>query len=469
MVKQSYNEFKVMQRNKLLKLIGFFIVFLFTAQAGFAANVTLQAAQIFQTGLKTHLVFNFNKKVRFVLFTLNNPDRVVIDFHDASVKTNLRQLSLRNTPIKDIREAPFNPTTWRVVLDMKTRVKISKATLKSGRLLEIDLVQAQKTKIASNKPSHTKTTIVSNTAPAQIITANKVLKANLGRNIIVVVDPGHGGKDPGATGPMGIHEKNVVLAMGKDIRRDVDAIPGMTAKMTRYGDYFITLRDRLNIARRDHADFFVAIHADAFIERDAVGASVFALSQRGATSEAARWLAQKENYSELGGVDLADKSRVLRSVLIDLSQTATITQSLDVGKMVAHSIAKITPMHSQQVEQARFVVLKSPDIPSLLVETGFITNPKEEKLLSSPWYQQKIAAAITAGVKAYFWKFPPPDTLFALEKDAKKYVVKPGNTLASIANHYQVTKTVLIRMNNLKGHAVHSGQVLLVPELTPGQ
>lgn len=459
-----------MRLNNFFKLLSIFILLLLTATMAFAADVEMMGARLTQTGNDTHIVFELNQPTQYTVFTLPNPNRLVLDLANATLKTNLKLLPLQNTQINDVREAQFNPTTLRIVFDLKAPLKVTTSFLNPSNGYSYRVVVDLSGAAAPTMPtSHTNVNTVTTTssiAPEQAITANNVLSSNLGRNIIVVIDPGHGGKDPGATGPLGVHEKNVVLTIAKDIEDDINAIPGMTTKMTRYGDYFITLRDRLDIAHQDHADFFVAIHADAFIDRDATGASVFALSQRGATSEAARWLAEKENYSELGGVDLANKSEELRSVLIDLSQTAIITQSLDIGQMVVNSIAKITPMHSRHVEQARFVVLKSPDIPSLLVETGFISNPQEEQLLSNTWYQQKIAAAITAGVRAYFWQFPPPDSLFALEKNAKKYVVEPGNTMATVAARYQVTSAVLMRMNNLTSPIVHPGQVLMVPQLS---
>lgn len=228
--------------------------------------------------------------------------------------------------------------------------------------------------------------------------------------IIVVIDPGHGGKDPGASGPRNTKEKNVVLDISREIQRDINQQPGFKALLTRSGDYYITLRQRLQIARKDKGDLFVAIHADAYMNNDATGASVFALSQSGATSEAAHWLANNENYSELGGVqDFGDKSYLVRSVLLDLSQTVTISQSLQVGYVLLSALKHVTTLHHNIVEQARFMVLKSPDIPSLLVETGFITNPREEDRLNSPGYQQKLASALAAGIIAYFREHPPQD------------------------------------------------------------
>lgn len=226
--------------------------------------------------------------------------------------------------------------------------------------------------------------------------------------IIVVIDPGHGGKDPGATGPKGHHEKMVVLAIAKQLQKQINSYPGFKAVLTRGDDRYLTLRYRLALAREYHGDMFVAIHADAFINATARGASVFALSQRGATSEAARWLAQRENQSELmGGVDLADKDQTLRSVLIDLSQTATISASLNMGSGIISHLRQIMPMHAYHVEQAAFVVLKSPDIPSLLVETGFISNPTEEQQLIMRSHQQKVAQAIAKGIVNYFRTHPP--------------------------------------------------------------
>jgi N-acetylmuramoyl-L-alanine amidase len=226
--------------------------------------------------------------------------------------------------------------------------------------------------------------------------------------IIVVIDPGHGGKDPGATGPRGTHEKKVVLAIAKRLQTAINSNRGFKAVLTRGDDRYLTLRYRLALAREYHGDMFVAIHADAFINATAHGASVFALSPRGATSEAARWLAQRENQSELmGGVDLADKDRTLRSVLIDLSQTATISASLKMGSGIITRLRTVVPMHANHVEQAAFVVLKSPDIPSLLIETGFISNPTEEQQLVMRSHQKKLAQAITKGIVHYFKTHAP--------------------------------------------------------------
>ena len=237
--------------------------------------------------------------------------------------------------------------------------------------------------------------------------------------IIVVIDPGHGGKDPGATGPAGNHEKKVVLSIAKDLQSAINSYPGFKAVLTRGDDRYLSLRYRLSLAREYHGDMFVAIHADAYINASASGASVFALSSRGATSEAARWLAQRENQSELmGGVDLADKDPTLRSVLIDLSQTATISASLQMGSGIISNLRQVVPMHVGHVEQAAFVVLKSPDIPSLLIETGFISNPSEEQQLIMRSHQKQLSDAIAKGIVQYFTMSPPEGSWLATQKNS---------------------------------------------------
>jgi N-acetylmuramoyl-L-alanine amidase len=232
------------------------------------------------------------------------------------------------------------------------------------------------------------------------------------RRIVIVIDPGHGGKDPGAAGPHGTVEKNVVLQIAKELQRLLNEQSGFSAVLTRNTDHYISLRKRLAIARKNHADMFIAIHADAYHHEHATGASIYALSQRGATSEAARWLAEKENESELGGLgsELADKDAILRSVLIDLSQTHTIESSLQIGDTVLQELGKFARLHHPKVEQAAFVVLKSPDIPSILVETGFLSNPSEENKLVKVAYQHQTAYAIKEGIRRYFELNPPGGT-----------------------------------------------------------
>lgn len=245
---------------------------------------------------------------------------------------------------------------------------------------------------------------------------NKKLILQPRKTLVVVIDAGHGGKDPGTIGSSQIQEKDITLAIAKNLQELVNKQPGMRAVMTRNDDFYVGLRERLAIARQKKGDIFIAIHADAYRNPEADGASVFALSLHGASSEAARWLAQKENYSEIGKINLNginDHDSLLRSVLIDLSQTATISASLHLGESIIKQLAKITELHRGFVEQAPFMVLKSPDIPSVLVETGFLSNPKEASRLSDSGYQQKIAEALLMGIKLYFQANTPQATALA--------------------------------------------------------
>lgn len=228
------------------------------------------------------------------------------------------------------------------------------------------------------------------------------------QTFIVVIDAGHGGKDPGALGKKGGREKDIVLRIARILTKKMNELPFIHAVMTRSDDYFVPLRKRLAIARLAKADLFVAIHADAYFDHEATGASVYALSEHGATSEAARWLAQRDNYSELDGValgSLSDRDPILRSVLVDLAQTTTIKDSIRLGNHVLYALEQISPLHHTYVERAPFVVLKSPDIPSVLLETGFITNPGEEKRLTNPAYQEKLANALRKGIQQYVQRY----------------------------------------------------------------
>jgi N-acetylmuramoyl-L-alanine amidase len=322
------------------------------------------------------------------IFRLNQPYRIVIDLPNTQLGPGLNFRSHGA-----IRLAQFSPTVVRVVLESETLPNYHLDThwQADGYHLGFKISQAT----ASQRP-------ISYATPRPSRPGY--------RKVVVVIDPGHGGKDPGAMGYHRTREKQVVLAIAKRLQQKINRQPGMMAVLTRDGDYFIDLRRRLDISRRYHPDLFVAIHADAFTNTASHGASVFALSQRGATSEAARWLAEKENYSELAGVNLRnldDKNGMIRSVLIDLSQTATIQASIKIGTRVLGHLGHITSLHNRSVEQARFVVLKSPDTPSILVETGFISNPNEERNLASSAYQEQLSQAIFSGIYQYFKEYPP--------------------------------------------------------------
>lgn len=396
------------------------------------------------------VVFKFDAAFDYKVIQLHSPRREVIDIAHTQIKSPQLFRKVDAPAFKTLRYALKPSGTLRLVFDLDQSVKTEIKRLKSHQL-EITFSSS------TFKPKEKNVDLLSNAL-------HKFIKP---KDMIIVLDPGHGGKDPGATGRRGTHEKEVVLAIAKRLKQVIDKQPGMKAILTRKGDYYIGLRQRLELARKYDADLFISIHADAFKNPRSKGASVFALSQRGATSEAARWLAEKENYSELGGVnlsDLDDSSGIIRSVLIDLSQTATISASLKLGKRILNNLDDFTVLHNERVEQARFVVLKSPDIPSILVETGFISNPREESHLKSSFYQEKLAKALTAGLISYFNHYPPRNSWFALHKN--RYQVKRGDTLSEIAKRYDVSVDSLIQYNRLPSSMLKIGQSLFIPKTT---
>ncbi len=437
----------------------------------------LMAAKLLSINIKEEaghpsVMFNLDSAVAHKVFTLTNPNRVVIDFENTELAVALNRVNLGSKLIKFIRSGHPNPNTLRVVFEVNQMVQTKTNPLDAkkaahGFSLDLSANQALATKL-DKIPSKNIAAIV----PTKTIEATKPVviqrPPNRGlRDVIIVLDAGHGGKDPGARGPGNSSEKNVTLAIALKLKQIIDRQPGMKAVLTRTGDYYIELRERLKIARKYNADVFVSIHADAFINPQSRGASVFALSQSGATSEAARWLAEKENYSELGGVNLSgldDQSGLVRTVLIDLSQTATIGSSLHMGERVLRNMQAMTVLHNHKVEQARFMVLKSPDIPSILVETGFISNPREEKNLTSPGYQTQLTQAIFQGLKNYFWDYPPHGTrVEALATNSNFHLVRKGESLPAIAAKYHLSMASLQVVNRLPGTTIRPGQRLIIP------
>ncbi len=366
-------------------------------------SAALESISVKNDSKVKNILFTLSGNYQYRAYSLHNPERLVLDIDNSKLSANLKHFTLEDEVIKGIRYGYPVANTLRVVFDLKSPVRFSSARTKTNNGESI-LITVQRN---HNLP---KPTVEKITKP---IVANHKGPRPL-RDVVVIIDPGHGGKDPGAIGVNRSYEKHIVLAIAKNLKGLIDKQQGMRAVLTRNGDYYVGLRERMNIARKNNGDIFVAIHADAFGNHASHGASVFALSQRGATSEAARWLAEKENYSELGGVDLSsldDKNGEIRTVLLDLSQTATISASLNMGKNVLNNLDDITVLHSKKVEQARFMVLKSPDIPSVLIETGFISNPEEARNLTSSRYQSRLSQAIFSGIKSYFWNFPPYGSL----------------------------------------------------------
>jgi len=290
-----------------------------------------------------------------------------------------------------------------------------------------------------------------------------------GRDIVIAIDAGHGGHDPGAVGKARTREKDVALEISRKLASRIDAEPGMKAVLVRTGDYYIDLRERMAIARRHRADLFISVHADAVDDRRARGSSVYALSMKGASDEAARKLAERENASvTIGGVSLDDKDDVLASVLLDLSQNAALSASVDVGDKVIAELATIGKVHRRTVQYAGFLVLKSPDMPSILVETAFISNPDEERKLRTASHQGRLADAILTGVRTYFYSNPPPDTRIAMDLKRQpvrqvRHVISRGDTLSEIAERYNVSLSAIRAENRLRDDNIRIGQTLLIP------
>lgn len=371
------------------------------------------------------------------VFTMQSPDRVVIDIDDARLRTSLRDMDLAGSPVRSLRTGIRNGTGLRIVADLARGVGargILNAPVAGGpSRLVVDLPSGSgpgsAPKAAENPVRPSAESVLPRPVPARLSTTGQRPPASAGkpgrtpapkplRDIVVAIDAGHGGEDPGATGPGNVHEKQVVLAIARAFAARVNQEPGYRAILVRKGDYFIPLTQRPAIARRAGADVMVSVHADAFDQEAAYGASVYALSQRGATSETAKYLADRENRSDLigGSVALNDKDPMLAGVILDLSMTATLNHSLQLGDQVLRSVSAICPLHNRRVEQAGFVVLKSPDMPSILVETGFISNPDEARKLRDPAHQNLLAGAIFAGVKRHFEHHPPDGTRIAWEQ-----------------------------------------------------
>ncbi|WP_040260040.1 N-acetylmuramoyl-L-alanine amidase [Pseudomonas massiliensis] len=440
------------------------------------AVTQVKSMRLWRAPDNTRLVFDLSGPVEHSVFTLTAPDRLVIDINGAALDAPLK-VSTANTPITSVRTAQRTPTDLRVVVDLKKPLTPKSFTLapnqQYGNRLVVDLYDQP----SDAEPPAPPPTIA--TTPALPVTpAKPEIKLapvpNGKRDIIIAIDAGHGGEDPGASGSKGEHEKDVVLQIAKELQRQINQEKGFRAELTRTGDYFIPLRQRTEIARKKGADLFISIHADAAPSTAAYGASVFALSERGATSETARWLADSENRSDLiggaGNVSLDDKDRMLAGVLLDLSMTASLSSSLNVGQKVLSNIGRVTTLHKSRVEQAAFMVLKSPDIPSILVETGFISNAGESSKLRSTSHQQALARSIRAGVRQFFEQNPPPGTYIAWLRDSGKlarsesqHTVRSGETLPMIATRYQVSVSALRSANDLKSDALKIGQLLTIP------
>ena len=377
--------------------------------SGWAQALQISASRLWPSPDYTRITLEAAQPVAYKYFTLSNPERLVIDLEgvEAGVALNTLagQLTADDPYIGAIRVGMNRPGVMRLVLDLKAAIKPSVFQLQPlgqyGHRLVVDLYPVQASNAAANLLPPPQPAATEQAKPA------KPGVAQYARLITVAIDAGHGGEDPGALGANGSREKDITLTLAKKLKQKIDAQENMRAVLVRDGDYFVPLGQRVVKARTLKADLFMSIHADAFIKPHARGSSVFALSENGATSVAARWLAKKENEADLvGGINIDVKDPFLKRTLIDLSQTATINDSLKLGHAVLKEIGGVNTLHKPNVEQAGFAVLKAPDIPSILIETAFISNPEEEKRLNDPDYQDKLIDAIVDGIRNYFDKHP---------------------------------------------------------------
>jgi N-acetylmuramoyl-L-alanine amidase len=391
--------------------------------AGRADAATVASARLWPAQEYTRLILDAPTPVAHQLLVMKNPDRLVLDLEGVELNSELGQLPQRVLPsdpyIQAIRVAMYRPGVLRVVLDLKSEVNSQLFALKPvgeyGHRVVLDLYPLTPLdplmallEIERNEGLREPASAAPPADKPVEAKDRAVGKSASRRRIVVAIDPGHGGEDPGAIGRRGTYEKHVTLAIARKLKALLDDEPGMRAMLTRDDDYFVPLGVRVQKARRVQADLFISIHADAFTTPTARGSSVFALSEHGATSAAARRLAQRENEADLiGGVNLNAMEPVLARTWLDMSQTAQISDSLRVGRSVLDGIGAVNTLHKRSVEQAGFAVLKAPDIPSILVETAFISNPDEEQKLRDEGYQRKFAASMRSGIKQYFARNPP--------------------------------------------------------------
>lgn len=459
-MKKLHHQNKVKMTLRLLSAVCCLFI------SSLALAVDVDGVRLWRAPDNTRIVFDLSGPVQHNMFMLSNPRRLVIDIQNAKFKADLKQLAIDHTPVGKIRTGKRGERDLRVVLDLKEKVdpkifSLVKHGNKSDRLV-LDLFDTEKSGVLSvlDEPI----------APAAVTDPTSQTR----RDIVIAVDAGHGGEDPGAIGANRIYEKHIVLDISKRLVKLLNNKPGYRAQLTRTGDYYIELKKRPAIARALRADLFVSIHADAFRNKSARGASVYALNRRGAkaTSDTARYLAQKENSADLiggvGNVNLKDKDETLAGVLVDLSMTHTLSSSLEVGQDVLASMGSLAKLHKHHVEQANFAVLRSADMPSILVETGFISNPGEAKRLNTSAYRQQMAEKIFNGIQDYFYSTPPAGSYIAWMKNnggknPSEHIIARGDTLSEIAQRYNVSVNDILRFNGLSSTVIKIGQKIKIP------
>lgn len=443
--------------SQALLFVSYFWLLLPLAQA----NTLIQSIRVAPASEGTRIVFDLNASVEFKHFTLDNPDRLVIDLSNVQAATTLPTPSGQSPILKDIRSSS-SPGRMRIVLDLQRAVRSNVFTLPPavphGHRLVIDLHDAT----AASVPA-----TAARPEPVIVPNAQPTTQQRAARDIIIAVDAGHGGTDPGSIGPAGTLEKNLTLPIARQLVEQINREPGMRASLVRTGDYFVPVNNRTDIARRLQADLLISIHADAFTSPQPRGAAVWVLSLRRATSEVGRMLEQTERHGELlGGVaevikDSANE-RYLAQTVLDLSMNHSMVTAHQVANQVLAEMGKVTTLHKREPQSASLGVLRAPDIPSILVEVGFISNPQEERLLRNAAHQQKLVQAIFSGVRRHFELSPPADSQFA-QRRAREHRVQAGESLSLLAQRYNVSVDELRRHNQLRTDTLRIGQVIRIP------
>ncbi|MBK8067803.1 MAG: N-acetylmuramoyl-L-alanine amidase [Rhodanobacteraceae bacterium] len=427
-------------------------VFTLIGLASAASATEVKSVRVRAADDHTRATIDLSDSPDYRVFTLANPDRLVVDIRQGRLRGNIDGDG--DGVVRKVRSGQPESDRLRIVFDLAGPVRPKSFMLDStGRArhrLVVDMLPAGAAAAA----------VATVAAPAPPQPAAPVGE----REVIVAIDAGHGGQDPGAIGAKGTHEKAITLKVAQLLAERINAEPGMRAVLIRDDDTFVQLHERFQKARTEKADLFVSIHADAALNRSAKGSSVYMLSTRGASNEAARYLAERENRADLvGGVSLNDKDKMLAAVLLDLSQGATLEASAVAAEHVLASLTRMGKAHKRQVERANFVVLRSPDVPSLLVETGFISNPEEEKKLNDPRHRARLAEAVMLGIRDYFHSAPPPGTWIAANVKTRAHVVARGETLSEIASRHGVSVAKIRKENSLRSDMVRAGAVLKIP------
>ena len=416
-----------------------------------AAGEVIERVRISADDARTRVVLDLSGPADHRLFSLSDPQRIVVDLADTSVRPNLPALPARGL-VRRIRTGQRPDATSRVVFDVASPVVSQSFMLPpdgtAGYRLVVDLSPQRERRAAIRAPG---------------------ADNPRGRDLVIAIDAGHGGKDPGTSGRGGAIEKQVVMQIARRVATEIEAQPGFTPLLIRSNDTFVSLRERTQRARAAAADFFISIHADAFSDSSARGATVYVLSEKGASDEAGRRLAERENEADLiGGVSLADQESDIAPVILDITQTASLSASIAAAEDIISQIGTVTRLRKREVQQAGFVVLKAPDIPSVLIETAYLSNPREEAALRSSEHQARLARALSAGIVNYFFDNPPPGTYLAMNPTLKprepmRHAVARGETLSQIAEQYRISLSRLKNSNALRTDRIRIGQVLTIP------